>query len=122
MTELFSREMIDFPITYPITWGLPSHFPGTEGQVINAWAEGMPASMYCNACGESDATPADAAWRAETGNRLAYFLGFDNAYFWGVTHLALLMAHEVSICCLMSSCQMSFTNWKTPSFRPVAAI
>ncbi|MGC1026771.1 class I tRNA ligase family protein [Pantoea agglomerans] len=23
-----------------------------------------------------------------------YFLGFDNSYFWGVTHLALLMAHE----------------------------
>lgn len=94
MTELFSRELIDFPITYPITWGLPSHFPGTEGQVINAWAEGMPASMYCNACGESNAAPTDATWRAETGNRLAYFLGFDNSYFWGVTHLALLMAHE----------------------------
>ncbi|AGE17331.1 class I tRNA ligase family protein [Serratia marcescens] len=94
MTELFSRELIDFPITYPIAWGLPSHFPGTEGQVLNAWAEGMPASMYCNACGENNAAPTDATWRAETGNRLAYFLGFDNSYFWGVTHLALLMAHE----------------------------
>lgn len=94
MDELFSRELIDFPITYPISWGLPSCFPGTEGQVINAWAEGMPASMYCNACGESDTLPADATWLAETGNHLAYFLGFDNSYFWGVTHLALLMAHE----------------------------
>nr|WP_309787994.1 class I tRNA ligase family protein [Klebsiella variicola] len=27
-------------------------------------------------------------------NRLVYFLGFDNSYFWGVTHLALLMAHD----------------------------
>ncbi|HFD7769672.1 MULTISPECIES: class I tRNA ligase family protein [Klebsiella] len=94
MDELFSRELIDFPITYPISWGLPSRFPGTEGQVINAWAEGMAASMYCNACGEKDLSPVDATWRAETGNRLVYFLGFDNSYFWGVTHLALLMAHD----------------------------
>jgi methionyl-tRNA synthetase len=93
MDELFSRELIDFPITYPTNWGLPSYFPGTEGQVINAWAEGMPASMYGNACGEKNTVSMDAAWRAETGNRLAYFLGFDNSYFWGVTHLALLMAH-----------------------------
>ncbi|WP_462183145.1 class I tRNA ligase family protein, partial [Klebsiella variicola] len=94
MDELFSRELIDFPITYPISWGLPSRFPGTEGQVLNAWAEGMAASMYCNACGEKVLSPVDATWRAETGNRLVYFLGFDNSYFWGVTHLALLMAHE----------------------------
>jgi methionyl-tRNA synthetase len=94
MDELFRRELIDFPITYPIKWGLPSHFPGTEGQVLNAWAEGMPASMYCNACGEESPAPSDASWRTTTGNRLAYFLGFDNSYFWGVTHLALLMAHD----------------------------
>ncbi len=49
--------------------------------------------MYCNACGEATAD-ADATWRSETGNALMYFLGFDNSYFWGVTHLALLMAHE----------------------------
>ncbi|WP_210487808.1 class I tRNA ligase family protein [Pantoea ananatis] len=97
MDELFSRELIDFPVTYPVSWGLPSHFPGTEGQVLNAWIEGMPASMYCNACGEITAdrsADADATWRSETGNALMYFLGFDNSYFWGVTHLALLMAHE----------------------------
>lgn len=79
MTELFSRELIDFPITYPVKWGLPSHFPGTEGQVINAWAEGMPASMYCNACGNKGTETSDALWHATTGNRLAYFLGFDNS-------------------------------------------
>lgn len=97
MDELFSRELIDFPVTYPVSWGLPSLFPGTEGQVLNAWVEGMPASMYCNACGEVGAeqpTEADATWRSDTNNQLMYFLGFDNSYFWGVTHLALLMAHE----------------------------
>ncbi|MGV7963196.1 class I tRNA ligase family protein [Photorhabdus tasmaniensis] len=94
MNELFNRELIDFPITYPIKWGLPSHFPGTEGQVLNAWVEGMPASMYCNAYGEKKGVPKDATWLASTDNRLVYFLGFDNSYFWGITHLALLMAHK----------------------------
>ncbi|MEU1165922.1 class I tRNA ligase family protein [Streptomyces sp. NPDC005921] len=36
----------------------------------------------------------DELWRAENGIRLVYFLGFDNAYFWGLTHLSLLLAHE----------------------------
>ncbi|WP_268799652.1 class I tRNA ligase family protein [Pseudomonas huanghezhanensis] len=94
MNELFSKALIEFPITYPITWGLPSPFPGTEGQVINAWAEGMAASMYCNAIGETLRAETDASWRVESGNTIGYFLGFDNSYFWGVTHLALLMAHE----------------------------
>lgn len=94
MDELFGRELIDFPITYPIKWGLLSNFPGTGGQVINAWAEGMPASMYCIACGESSGLNTDASWLAETGNKLMYFLGFDNSYFWGVSHLALLMAYD----------------------------
>lgn len=94
MDELFSKNLIDFPITYPIKWGLPSPFPGTEGQVINAWAEGMAASMYCNAMGEDSQAETDVSWRVESGNTLGYFLGFDNSYFWGVTHLALLMAHE----------------------------
>lgn len=94
MDELFSRELIDFPVTYPVTWGIPSPFPGTEGQVLNAWVEGMPASMYCNACGASPEKDFDYEWLSTTGNKLAYFLGFDNSYFWGVTHLSLLMAHE----------------------------
>ena len=94
MDELFSRKLIDFPVTYPVTWGIPSPFPGTEGQVLNAWVEGMPASMYCNACGVSSDLEFDYEWLSSTGNKLAYFLGFDNSYFWGITHLSLLMAHE----------------------------
>ncbi|MCS3769220.1 methionyl-tRNA synthetase [Aeromonas hydrophila] len=94
MDELFSKELIDFPITYPIQWGIKSPFPETNGQVLNAWAEGMPASMYCNACGENQDAEIDAEWLASKGNSLVYFLGFDNSYFWGITHLALLMAHD----------------------------
>lgn len=94
MNELFSHKLIDFPVTYPVSWGIPSPFPGTEGQVLNAWVEGMPASMYCNACGASPDLDFDHEWLSSTGNKLAYFLGFDNSYFWGVTHLSLLMAHD----------------------------
>ncbi|MFC4160858.1 class I tRNA ligase family protein [Chitinimonas lacunae] len=94
MRELFSKPLIDFPITYPISWGIKSPFPGTEGQVINAWAEGMAASMYCSHCGDGNKGPIDQTWRSENEAKLVYFLGFDNSYFWGVTHLALLMAHQ----------------------------
>ncbi len=96
--EVFARPLPDFPVTYPVGWGIPAPFPETKDQVINAWVEGMPASMYCTAyaaaqlgrpCGRTD-----ELWRAERDIELVYFLGFDNAYFWGMNHLALLLAHE----------------------------
>lgn len=94
--ELLAAPLPDFPVTYPVTWGIPSPFAGTEGQVLNAWVEGMPASMYCSAtAGEAGGlSPEQAAalWE-DPQARLVYFLGFDNSYFWGVVHLALLMAH-----------------------------
>lgn len=96
--ELLSRPLPDFPVTYPLSWGIPAPFPQTPGQVINAWVEGMPASMYCTAVGQrrhgEDPATNDELWLAEHDVRLVYFLGFDNAYFWGITHLALLLAHE----------------------------
>lgn len=96
--EVLSRPLPDFPITYPYSWGIPAPFPETPGQVLNAWVEGMPASIYCTAwaaCEMGEPTAAtDALWRAEADVELVYFLGFDNAYFWGMTHVALLMAHE----------------------------
>jgi methionyl-tRNA synthetase len=96
--EVLARPLPDFPITYPVRWGIPAPFPETPDQMINAWAEGMPASMYCtaHAVGEPGAASGsdDQLWRAEHGIELVYFLGFDNAYFWGMTHLALLLAHD----------------------------
>lgn len=98
MQEVLARPLPDFPVTYPYHWGIPAPFPETPGQVINAWVEGMPASMYCTAFAAEQlggpVRPADELWRAEEQARVVYFLGFDNAYFWGVTHLALLMAHD----------------------------
>lgn len=94
--EALARPLPDFPITYPTAWGIPAPFPETPGQVLNAWVEGMPASMYCTAYAAAasgdTAEPAEALWRAEQHIELVYFLGFDNAYFWGMTHLALLLA------------------------------
>lgn len=96
--ELLARPLPDFAITYPLDWGIPAPFAETPGQVLNAWAEGMPASMYCThfaqiRAGERPASY-DELWRAEHDIELVYFLGFDNAYFWGITHLALLLAYE----------------------------
>jgi methionyl-tRNA synthetase len=97
VSEVLDRPLPDFPITYPYHWGIPSPFPETSGQVVNAWVEGMPASMYCTAYAAEQlgAEPGSAneLWRSENDPEIVYFLGFDNAYFWGVTHLALLMAH-----------------------------
>lgn len=98
MDELFSRRLPDFPITYPGTWGLPAPFDGASGQVINAWAEGMPASMYCTAVAARNrgvpCSTVDMLWRSEHGFKLIYFMGFDNSFFWGMSHLALLMAFD----------------------------
>ncbi len=98
MDEMFAGALPDFPITYPGSWGIPAPFEGAAGQVINAWAEGMPASMYCTAVAARrrglDCSAADMLWRTEHGFKLIYFMGFDNSYFWGMSHLALLMAFD----------------------------
>ncbi|WP_370942123.1 class I tRNA ligase family protein [Amycolatopsis sp. cg5] len=96
--ELLAKPLPDFPITYPISWGIPAPFPETEGQVLNAWVEGIPAVMYCTAyaaqqLGEKHDDDHEL-WRAEHDAEVIYFIGFDNVYFWGLTHLALIMAHE----------------------------
>jgi methionyl-tRNA synthetase len=96
--EVLSKPLPEFPITYPYHWGIPAPFPETPGQVLNAWVEGMPASMYCTAFGAeqlgAEPVPTDELWRDEHDVELVYFLGFDNAYFWGMTHLSLLFAHD----------------------------
>lgn len=98
--ELLAGPLPDFPITYPIGWGIPAPFAETPGQRINAWVEGIPAVMCCTAFaaerkrGGPDGSADDELWRAEHDAEVIYFIGFDNVYFWGLTHVALLMAHE----------------------------
>jgi methionyl-tRNA synthetase len=98
MRELLARPLPDYPVTYPVDWGMPAPFAETPGQTINAWLEGMPASMYCTAHAQRqlgiEPPGNDDAWRAEHGARLVVFMGFDPLYVWGVVHVAELMAHE----------------------------
>lgn len=98
VAEVLARPLPDFPVTFPIGWGIPAPFPETPGQRLNAWVEGIPAVMYCTAYAAEQlgkqATADDSHWRAENDPEIIYFIGFDNVYFWGLTHVALLMAHE----------------------------
>jgi methionyl-tRNA synthetase len=64
--------------------------------VFNAWLELIPAGMYTSAYAAKQ-LGWDAAtgqlWSPEEDMRIVHFLGFDNAYFFNLTHMALLMAH-----------------------------
>jgi methionyl-tRNA synthetase len=64
--------------------------------VLNAWLELIPAglftSSYCAAQLGRQAAPGQL-WRPGENRRIVHFLGFDNAYFFCLTHMALLMAH-----------------------------
>jgi len=98
MRELLAKPLPDYPITYPVDWGMPAPFPETPGQTINAWTEGMPASMYCSAFAQRemgiDTPTGDDPWRAEHDAELVFFVGFDNLFIWALVHVAELMAHE----------------------------
>jgi methionyl-tRNA synthetase len=98
MREVLAKPLPDYPITYPVAWGLPAPWPEVEGQTINAWLEGMPASIYCTGWAQrrrgDEVAAIDDAWRGEHDARAIVFMGFDPLYVWGLVHIAELMAHE----------------------------
>jgi len=94
VTSLLAETLPEFPITYPLDWGIPCNFEETPGQVFNAWVEGMPASMYCTASALDGKSETGLQTWESKNEEIVYFLGFDNIYFWGVSHLALLLAHD----------------------------
>ncbi|WUH91701.1 class I tRNA ligase family protein [Streptomyces sp. NBC_00433] len=94
--ELLSRPLPDYPVTLPISWGIPAPFPEVEGQVIYADAEVIAWSMHSSALaaearGEAPAGD-DALWFAETGAKVVYFFGSDAGFAFGVVGVAMLMA------------------------------
>lgn len=94
--DVLSRPLLDLPITYPLEWGIRAPFPETPGQVLNAWLELIPAGMYTTsycAAQLGRQTEPGQLWLPEENRRLVHFLGFDNAYFFCLAHMALLMAH-----------------------------
>lgn len=94
--DVLSRPLQDLPITYPLAWGMPAPFPETPGQVLNAWLELIPAGMYTSSYAAAqlgrETTPGQL-WLPEENMRIVHFLGFDNAYYFALAHMALLMAH-----------------------------
>jgi methionyl-tRNA synthetase len=94
--ELLNRRLQDVPVTFPLAWGIPAPFPETPGQVLNAWLELMPAGMFTTSYAAEQlgyhTAPGDL-WRVEENLRMVHFLGFDNAYFFCLPHIAMLMAH-----------------------------
>jgi methionyl-tRNA synthetase len=98
MREVLARPLPDYPVTYPVEWGLPAPFAETPGQTLNAWLEGMPACMYSTTYAQQqlglEPRSHDEAWLAGRGAQIVVFMGFDPLYVWGVVHVAEMMAHE----------------------------
>jgi methionyl-tRNA synthetase len=94
--DILSRPLPDFPITQPISWGIPAPFPETLGQVIYADLEGMPWSMFCTALAAEQQglvlSTDDELWLSDAGTKVIYFLGLDATYPFAVIGTAMLIA------------------------------
>lgn len=87
--ELLENKLPDYPLTYPSHWGIPSPIAGTDGQVLNVWAEMLPGLIN-----STQLVTHDPLWACNSGTKLMQFLGYDNSFFFALVHLALAMAHE----------------------------
>jgi methionyl-tRNA synthetase len=98
MAGMLSRPLPDFPVTYPISWGIPVPFTEVAGQVVNPNAEAMAWSMHCSALAAETrgARPSseDGLWLAGGGSEVVYFLGFDNIYPFAIAGPAMLLAFD----------------------------
>jgi methionyl-tRNA synthetase len=96
--EMLSRPLPDYPITYPISWGIPAPFPEVAGQAINPNAEPVAWSIYCAALSAERRgmalAAADELWLAGAGTKVVYFLGFDNTYPFAIGAVAMLLASD----------------------------
>jgi methionyl-tRNA synthetase len=77
-----AQPLPDFPISVPGEWGIPLNHAELPGQVINAWAEVMAHLVWCYG----------RAGTSSDHGRIVNFFGFDNSYFYGIVHVALLIA------------------------------
>lgn len=93
--EMLARPLRDYPVTYPISWGIPAPFPEVPGQTINPNAEPAAWSIYCatlSAENRGMAQVDDELWLAGAGTRVIYFCGFDNTYPFAIGAMAMLLA------------------------------
>jgi methionyl-tRNA synthetase len=95
--QVLSRPLLDCPITYPTSWGIPAPFPEVVGQSINPNAEPAAWSIYCAALSAERrgmALAGDELWLAGAGTKVVYFLGFDNTYPFAIAAVAMLLASD----------------------------
>jgi methionyl-tRNA synthetase len=94
--EMLARPLPDYPITLPITWGIPAPFPEVDGQVIYSDTETITWSVHASALAaqrrgevlESD----DQLWLGDT--EVVYFFGSDAGFAFAVAGVAMLLALE----------------------------
>jgi methionyl-tRNA synthetase len=98
MAEMLARPLPDFPVTYPISWGITVPFAPVAGQVVNPNAETMAWSMHATTLAAEnrgrDTAGEDELWLAGGGSQIAYFLGFDNIYPFAIAGPAMLLAFD----------------------------
>jgi len=96
MAAMLAKPLPDFPVTYPISWGIEVPFPEVAGQRVNPNAEPMAWSMHATALAAEKRSGAvsseDALWLAGAGSEIVYFLGFDNIYPFAIAGPAMLLA------------------------------
>ncbi|MEP2781115.1 MAG: class I tRNA ligase family protein [Pseudoruegeria sp.] len=81
--DALADPLPDFPVTVPGSWGIATDHPDLPGQVINAWPELVLDLVY----GYQKVAPEGAP-----STRVVNFFGYDNSYFYGIVHVALLQA------------------------------
>ncbi|GLO68386.1 MULTISPECIES: class I tRNA ligase family protein [Oceanobacillus] len=84
-----SKNIPDYPITYPANWGIPVPLSEFQGQVINVWFEMYPGILESV---ESDNIYKDSYLDYQGNHTLVQFLGFDNSFFNSFLHLASAFA------------------------------
>ena len=96
--EMLSRPLPDYPITYPVSWGIPAPFPEVAGQSINPNAEPAAWSIYCGTLSAERAgrslSSDDELWLFGAPTKVVYFLGFDNTYPFAIAASAMLLATD----------------------------
>ena len=94
--ELLASPLPEYPITLPISWGIPAPFPETPGQVLYSDAETIAWSMHCTtlAAENRGEVPAgkDELWSTEAGAKVVYFFGSDASFAFAVVGVAMLLA------------------------------
>ncbi|GIG18119.1 hypothetical protein Cme02nite_64510 [Catellatospora methionotrophica] len=98
MARMLDQPLADFPVTYPVGWGIRVPFPEVAGQVVNPNAEAVAWSMHCSALAaegrHGGEVAEDELWLAGAGSEIVYFLGFDNIYPFAIAAPAMLLAFD----------------------------